>query len=194
MNNNKSVLTGVLGFVGVLIIVGLMFVGWVFSGYNSLVSTNEEVTSKWSQVENNMQRRSDLIPNLVNTVKGYTKHEEKVFSEIADARSKLMGAKSVEDKAKADGELSNALSRLMVITENYPDLKANTQYTLLMDELAGTENRIAVSRRDYNEAVKKYNLKVKSLPVSLVAGSMGFSEKTYFEADEKSKEVPKVEF
>lgn len=194
MNNNKSVLTGVLGFVGVLIIVGLMFVGWVFSGYNSLVSTNEEVTSKWSQVENNMQRRSDLIPNLVNTVKGYTKHEEKVFSEIADARSKLMGAKSVEDKAKADGELSNALSRLMVITENYPDLKANTQYTQLMDELAGTENRIAVSRRDYNEAVKKYNLKVKSLPVSLVAGSMGFSEKTYFEADEKSKEVPKVEF
>ena len=194
MNNNKSVLAGVLGFVGVLIIVGLMFVGWVFSGYNSLVSTNEEVTSKWSQVENNMQRRSDLIPNLVNTVKGYTKHEEKVFSEIADARSKLMGAKSVEDKAKADGELSNALSRLMVITENYPDLKANTQYTQLMDELAGTENRIAVSRRDYNEAVKKYNLKVKSLPVSLVAGSMGFSEKTYFEADEKSKEVPKVEF
>ena len=194
MNNNKSVLTGVLGFVGVLIIVGLMFVGWVFSGYNSLVSTNEEVTSKWSQVENNMQRRSDLIPNLVNTVKGYTKHEEKVFSEIADARSKLMGAKSVEDKAKADGELSNALSRLMVITENYPNLKANTQYTQLMDELAGTENRIAVSRRDYNEAVKKYNLKVKSLPVSLVAGSMGFSEKAYFEADEKSKEVPKIEF
>ena len=102
MNNNKSVLTGVLGFVGVLIIVGLMFVGWVFSGYNSLVSTNEEVTSKWSQVENNMQRRSDLIPNLVNTVKGYTKHEEKVFSEIADARSKLMGAKSVEYKAKTN--------------------------------------------------------------------------------------------
>ena len=194
MDKNKSVLTMVLGFVGVIFIVGLMFVGWVFSGYNSLVSTNEEVTSKWSQVENNMQRRSDLIPNLVNTVKGYTKHEEKVFAEIADARSKLMGANSIEDKAKADGELSNALSRLMVISGSYPDLKANTQYTQLMDELAGTENRIAVSRRDYNEAVKKYNLKVKTLPVSIIAGSMGFSEKTYFEAEEKSKEVPKVEF
>ena len=194
MDKNKGTLTVVLGFIGVIVFAGLLFVGWVFSGYNSLVSTNEEVTSKWSQVENNMQRRSDLIPNLVNTVKGYTKHEEKVFSEIADARSKLMGAKSVDEKAKADGELSNALSRLMVITENYPDLKANAQYTQLMDELAGTENRIAVSRRDYNESVKKYNLKVKSLPVSLVAGSMGFSEKTYFEAEEGAKAVPKVEF
>lgn len=194
MDKNKGILTVVLGFIGVMAFVGLMFVGLVFSGYNSLVSTNEEVTSKWSQVENNMQRRSDLISNLVNTVKGYTKHEEKVFAEIAEARNNLMGAKDIEAKAKADGELSNALSRLMVITESYPDLKANTQYTQLMDELAGTENRIAVSRRDYNEAVKKYNLKVKSLPVSIIAGSMGFSEKVYFEADKKSKEVPKVDF
>lgn len=194
MENKKSGLTIILGFIGVLVFAGLMFVGWVFSGYNSLVSVNEEVGSKWSQVENNMQRRNDLIPNLVNTVKGYTKHEEKVFAEIADARSKLMGAKTVDEKAKADGELSNALSRLLVVTENYPDLKANAQYTQLMDELAGTENRIAVSRRDYNEIVKKYNTQVKQLPVSIIAGAMGFSEKDYFKADEKAKDAPKVEF
>ena len=194
MENKKSGLTIILGFIGVMVFAGLMFVGWVFSGYNSLVSVNEEVGSKWSQVENNMQRRNDLIPNLVNTVKGYTKHEEKVFAEIADARSKLMGAKTVDEKAKADGELSNALSRLLVVTENYPDLKANAQYTQLMDELAGTENRIAVSRRDYNEIVKKYNTQVKQLPVSIIAGAMGFSEKDYFKADEKAKDAPKVEF
>lgn len=194
MDKNKSIITVFLGFVGVFIFAGLMFVGWIFSGYNSLVATNEEVGSKWSQVENNMQRRNDLIPNLVNTVKGYTKHEEKVFAEIADARSKLMGAKTLEDKAKADGELSNALSRLLMVTENYPDLKANTQYTQLMDELAGTENRIAVSRRDYNEVVRKYNTQVKQLPVSIIAGAMGFSEKAYFEAEEKAKTAPKVEF
>ena len=194
MENKKSGLTIILGFIGVLVFAGLMFVGWVFSGYNSLVSVNEEVGSKWSQVENNMQRRNDLIPNLVNTVKGYTKHEEKVFAEIADARSKLMGAKTVDEKAKADGELSNALSRLLVVTENYPDLKANAQYTQLMDELAGTENRIAVSRRDYNEIVKKYNTQVKQLPVSIIAGAMGFSEKDYFKAEEKAKDAPKVEF
>ena len=128
----------------------LVIFGLVMSGYNNLVGMNENINGKWSQIENQLQRRNDLIPNLVNTVKGYAAHESDVFKAVADARAKLGGAKTVQEASQADGELSGALSRLLMVAENYPQLKANANFTQLQDELAGTENRIAVSRQDYN--------------------------------------------
>lgn len=133
----------------IIIAVVVIFAGIIMSGYNSLVSMNENVNGKWSQVENQLQRRNDLIPNLVNTVKGYAAHESDVFKAVSDARAKLGGAKTVAETSQANGELSSALSRLLMIAENYPDLKANTNFLQLQDELAGTENRIAVARMDY---------------------------------------------
>lgn len=138
----------------IIIAVVVIFAGIIMSGYNNLVSMNENVNGKWSQVENQLQRRNDLIPNLVNTVKGYAAHESDVFKAVSDARAKLGGAKTVAETSQANGELSSALSRLLMIAENYPDLKANTNFLQLQDELAGTENRIAVARMDYNGAVQ----------------------------------------
>ena len=129
-----------------------------------MVSSRENVDSKWSQVDNQLQRRSDLIPNLVNTVKGYASHEKEVFQSVSDARAKMAGAKSVGDKLSANTELSGALSRLLAVAENYPQLKADQNFRQLQDELSGTENRIAVARKDYNDAVQNYNTKIKSLP------------------------------
>jgi len=180
----------------ILIVVAVLavIVMSIMGSYNGLVSANENVTGKWSQVENQLQRRSDLIPNLVNTVKGYAKHENDIFTNVANARAKLAGATTVADKAAANGELSNALSRLLAISENYPDLKANTNFAQLQDELAGTENRLAVARKDYNDAAQAFNTKIKSFPANLYAGMFGFSAKDYFKADEGAKAAPKVNF
>lgn len=181
---------GFLGVVAAIVLVVVM----LFSSYNGLVSMNENVTGKWAQVENQLQRRNDLIPNLVNTVKGYAAHETEVFKQIADARAKLGGAKTVAETSAANNEMNTALSRLLMVAESYPDLKANTNFTQLQDELAGTENRIAVARKDYNDAVQSYNAKIKSLPASLYAGSFGFTPRDYFKADEAAQKVPQVKF
>ena len=190
MKNGTKVLIG-SGVVVLLILI------WFFGTRNSLVSLKEEVEMQQSQIETTLQRRSDLIPNLVATVKGYANHEEKVFTEIAEARSKLAGSiKSGDMKSisEANDTLDSALSRLLAISENYPDLKASEQFIALQDELAGTENRISVARQHYNEKVNTYNTEVQKFPTSIVAGMSGYYPLQYFEADEAAKEVPKVDF
>lgn len=177
-----------------IIMVVVLAVGSMFGFYNGMVSSRENVDSKWSQVDNQLQRRSDLIPNLVNTVKGYASHEKEVFQAVSDARAKMAGAQSVGDKLAANGELSGALSRLLAVAENYPQLKADQNFRQLQDELSGTENRIAVARKDYNDAVQNYNTKIKSLPYSLFARALGFTARDYFKVEETAKAVPKVQF
>lgn len=181
----KWIITGVIA----LILVS-MFTGT----YNSLTAMGQEVDSKWSQVQNVLQMRFDKIPNLVEVVKGYATHEKAVFDDIANARSKLAGARTADEQVAASGELSGALSRLLVITENYPDLKADTQFIYLQDEISGTENRLMIARKDYNEAVKSYNTKTASFPSNLFARAMGFAPRKYFEAAAGSEEAPKVKF
>jgi LemA protein len=177
----------------ILVIIAAIVIG-VFSSYNGLVSMDENVNSMWSQIDNQLQRRADLIPNLVETVKGYASHEEKIFTEVTRAREKLVGAQGVEDKAQADAELSGALSRLLAIVENYPTLKADANFMQLADELAGTENRISVARMDYNNAVQLYNSKIRRFPTVVIAGMLGFEKKEYFKAEEGAKQVPNVDF
>lgn len=174
------------------ILIGLLLI--FVPSYNNFVGLEENVDKSYAQIENQLQRRLDLIPNLVNTVKGYAEHEEEVLTAIADARARLAGAESPEEEATANSELSGALSRLLVIVENYPDLKADQQFTQLMDELAGTENRISVARKDYNDQVSEYNRRVKSFPGVLVANITGFDEKEYFEADPSAQNAPEVDF
>ena len=180
----------ILAVVAIVIIIIAMFA----SIYNSIVAKAEEVDNKFATIDTQLQRRGDLIPNLVNTVKGYAKQEQDVINSVTEARTKLAGATTVSDKAKADEELTGALNRLMVVVENYPDLKSSQNFIQLSDELAGTENRIATARRDYNEAVKEYNLKIKRFPTNIIAGMFGYSKRDYFEASEQSKEVPNVNF
>ncbi len=154
-----------------LVVVALVVVVavWAVSTYNGLVKQEELIDSQWAQVENQLQRRYDLIPNLVNTVKGYATHEEEVFTAIADARARLNQAATVDEKVEASNELESGLARLLVIIENYPELKADTQFIRLMDELSGTENRISVERMRFNEQVKDYNTKIRQFPTVLVA-------------------------
>ncbi|MCG0275595.1 MAG: LemA family protein [Thermosediminibacteraceae bacterium] len=175
-------------------IILVMFAMYAFGTYNSLVTAEEDVNSKWSQVENQLQRRADLIPNLVETVKGYAAHEQEIFTEVTRAREKLISAGSVAEKAQADAQLTSALSRLLAIVENYPNLKADANFRQLQDELAGTENRIAVARMDYNNAVQRYNSKIRSFPTVIIARLMGFEKREYFKAEEGALEVPKVDF
>jgi len=177
----------------ILAVVVLLLFGTVTS-YNGLVNLNEGVNGKWSQIDNQLQRRSDLIPNLVNTVKGYAAHETAAIQAVSDARAKLGSAQGPTAKAEANGEMSGALSRLLVVAEAYPNLKADKNFRQLMDELSGTENRIAVARKDYNDAVQIYNTKIHTVPDSLFAGMMGFMPKEYFKADDGAKDVPKVQF
>lgn len=189
-DNMKKILGPLIGIVAIIVIAGLM----IIPSYNKFVSLEEDVSQSYAQVENQLQRRMDLIPNLVNTVKGFTAHEKEVIGEISDARSKLAGARGPEEQAAANDELSGALSRLLVVVENYPELKANENYRQLMDELAGTENRISVARQDYNDIVSQYNRQVKRFPGKLVASIFNFDEQEYFRADEAAKEPPKVDF
>lgn len=181
--------------IGIVVLIILVGYGSCSGKYNTLVTLNESVTTAWAQVENVLQRRNDLIPNLVNTVKGYAAHESKVFTEVAEARAKLAGATTIPDKIAANTELSGALGRLLLIVERYPDLKANQNFLALQDELAGTENRITVERKRYNDAVNQYNVYVRQFPNNILAGIFGYSrENIYFKADEGAKTVPTVDF
>ena len=180
-----------LGAIAVAILIAL--VGF-FSLYNGLKEAQISVDASYGQVENQMQRRSDLIPNLVNTVKGYDVHEKAIIEEVVQARAKLVGAQNPEQMDAANAELTGALGRLFAIAEAYPDLKANTQYLELMRELSGSENRIAVARRDYNEAVRAYNVRISTFPGVFLAGFLGMTTKPQFQAKEGADAVPEVKF
>lgn len=161
---------------------------------NSLVKKEIEVGEKWAQVENVLQRRADLIPNLVESVKGYASHEREIFEAVAEARSRLIGAGSVTEAMAANSAISSALGRLLAISERYPQLKADATFTRLMDELAGTENRISLERKRYNETVRKFNTAIRVFPNNLVAGMMNLEERSYFEVEEGKEKVPAVDF
>jgi len=180
----------------VVVIIGLILL-LVFSGisvYNSLARKDVAVENAWAEIDNMLLRRNDLIPNLVETVKGYATHEKELFENIANARAKLAGSATIPDKIGAANEMSGFLGRLLAIAENYPQLKANENFLKLQDELAGTENRIAVSRTRYNQAVRDFNTAIRVFPSNIMAGFMGYEKKTYFEVPEESKEVPQVKF
>ena len=187
-----------IALIAVVVILGLIvlaFFGMYVSTKNTLVQKNEAVKSAWSQVDVVLQRRADLIPNLVETVKGFAAQEQTVFHDIAAARSALLGAQTPTDKIAANGQLDGALGRLLLIVENYPQLKSNENFLRLQDELAGTENRIAVERKRYNDAVQDYNTFIGLFPNSLFAGWAGFQRNNaYFAASEASREAPKVQF
>lgn len=170
------------GFIFVIFIIFLLLPILLYINYyNLIISANENVSALWAQVENQLQRRYDLIPNLVNIVKGYAKHEKEVFEKISEARTRYAGARTINEKINANQELDNALSRLLVIIEQYPNLKANENFIRLQDELAGTENRIAVARQRYNESVRDYNILIKRFPGNIVAKIAGFERKdAYF--------------
>lgn len=182
--------------ITLIIVVAVIFLifSWVVGNYNKIVTLKEDIDAKWAQVENQLKRRNDLIPNLVNTVKGYAKHEKEIFTGIAQARSKLAGADTIPEKIKASNELGGFLSRLLMVVERYPDLKANQNFSQLMHELSGTENRISVERMRYNSAVRDFNMTIKRFPGRLFASIFGFAKATYFEVEEAEKKAPQVEF
>ena len=163
-------------------------------GYNQLVSQSEAVDAGWSEVQNQLQRRNDLIPNLVNTVKGFAAQEQNVLVRVTEARSRVAGAGTPAESMAASNELSSALSRLLVVVEKYPELKSDRNFIQLQDELAGTENRLAVARNRYNDAVREYNTTAKRFPTLVIARLFGFQEKTYFDAPESAREAPNVQF
>ena len=191
MTSGKKIL--LIAVVIVLVLGGSLYS--FFKGtYNQFVTLDESVKSSWAQVENQLQRRFDLVPNLVETVKGYAKQEKDVLVEVTNARARVGGATTVPDKINANNELSGALSRLLVVVEQYPDLKSNQNFLRLQDELAGTENRISVERRRYNETVQAYNVAIRSFPANLLAGMYGFEKATFFEAPAGAKTAPQVKF
>lgn len=195
-------------FKSALVIAAVLFVslfGLTSCNYNGMVELDEAVTSQWAQVQNQYQRRYDLIPNLVNTVKGYAKHEAEVLEQVTEARSKAGGVVNVDESIlqdpeaferyqKVQDELGASLQRLLAVTESYPELKANENFLALQDELAGTENRIAVERKRYNDLVKKFNSTIRSFPNNLWAKKFGFEKREYFAADAQAQSAPKVEF
>src|SRR5271170_3915516 len=185
----------VLGIVAVIVIIALIAGGMYVSAKNQMVTLNEQITSNWAQVDVVLQRRADLIPNLVSTVKGFAAHEETVFGDIANARAGLLSAKTPGEKIAANGQLDGALGRLLLIVENYPNLKSDKNFLALQDELAGSENRIAVERRRYNEAIQDYNTYIGLFPNSIFAGWAGFQRNNdYFTASEGARQAPKVDF
>ncbi len=191
MSKGKIALIAV---IGIILLLAISFYGFFKGTYNRFVSMDEAVKSSWAQVENQLQRRYDLIPNLVETVKGYAKQERDVLVEVTNARARVGGAANVPDKIAANNELSGALSRLLVVVERYPELKSNQNFIRLQDELAGTENRIAVERMRYNETVKSYNVAIRSFPANLLAGLFGFQKAAFFEAPAAAKASPQVKF
>jgi LemA protein len=182
----------IFGNIMIAIIVAIGITG--VTAYNGLVGLKENVDNQSSNIDVQLQRRIDLIPNLVNTVKGITTHENAVLTEIANARAKLAGATTMPDKASANDQLSSTLNKLLVVVENYPNIRSNDQFKALMDELAGTENRIAVARKDYNDAVTAYNSRLKTFPANMVAGMFSFASADYFVASSASAEAPTVSF
>lgn len=195
----KSFSKSTMIFIGVIVVIVL----WAISGYNSLVNMDEGVTNKWSNVETQYQRRADLIPNLVNTVKGYAKHEQQTLEAVMQARSQATQVKidpsncTPEQLAayqKAQGGVTSALGKLLAITENYPDLKANQNFLELQSQLEGTENRITVARKDFNDAANVYNASIRRFPKNILAGIFGFEKHAYFEAEAGAEKAPKVEF
>lgn len=202
---SKNPLVKICVPIGIILVVIALIYNFFAGNYNKMVSLDEEVSAAWSQVENQYQRRYDLIPNLVATVKGYATHEEKVFTEIAEVRSKAGGIVNVDSSVvddeeklveyqKIQGELGASLQRLLAVSENYPELKANENFLALQDELSGTENRISVERKRYNDAARTYNTFIRKFPANIVANMNGFTKKAYFEADSEAKSAPKVEF
>jgi LemA protein len=175
------------------IVLGIPIVWGVYS-YNAMVSAETEVDASWAQVENVLQRRADLIPNLVATVKGFAAHEQEVFAAVAAARSRLLSAQGPAEAGAAQAGLDSALGRLLAISERYPELRSNESFLRLQDELAGTENRIAVERRRYNDMVQGYNVSIKRFPRRIFAGLFGFEARAFFQAAEGAQEVPRVDF
>ncbi|MBB6630833.1 LemA family protein [Clostridium algidicarnis] len=186
----KKSLKVLLTVLLVILVITIPFVG----SYNSMVTSQQKVNTAESNIDAQLQRRSDLIPNVVETVKGYAAQESEIFTQVAEARSKLAGATTTEEKAAADQELTGAVGRLLAISERYPDLKSDQVFRDLTVQLEGTENRISVSRQNFNDAASEYNTSIKRFPRNIVAGMFGFKEKPYFKADEAAKEAPKVEF
>lgn len=185
-----------------LVVLGLLLI-WGVTGYNGLVTLDEQVQTQWANVETQYQRRGDLIPNLVNTVKGYASHEKQTLEDVISARSKAtqitvnpgdLSAEKIAEYQKAQGEVSAALGKLLAISESYPDLKANQNFLELQAQLEGTENRISVARRDFNERAKSYNTQIRRFPKNILAGIFGFDKVSYFEAEAGSEKAPTVEF
>ena len=192
MGKNKFLL--IIVPIAIILIAAVSFFSWYIGTRNTLIAAEENINAAWAEVDNQLQRRSDLIPNIVATVKGFAAHEKEVFTNIADARSKLAGATSVTEKAEGYNQLQSALSRLLVVVENYPQLKSDRNFIKLQDELAGTENRLTVARKRYNDQVKSFNTRIRMFPASIIASSMALEKKDYFEVSESAKQAPKVEF
>lgn len=184
----------VLIFLGILFVLFLMVGGFLKNTYNKMVVQQESVNTAYAQVQTVLQRRYDLIPNLVETVKGYASHEERVLTEVTEARAKVGGAGTPEARMQAENQLSGALSRLLVVAEAYPQLKANTNFIMLQDQLEGTENRIAVERQRYNQVVLAYNQYIRQFPQNMVAGMFGFERKQPFDAPAAAQQAPTVKF
>jgi len=176
----------------ILVVIAVIILGWLWTSYNRLVTANEAVDGQWAQVETQYQRRFDLIPNLVESVKGIMAQEQQVFGDLADARTRYSGAQTVNEKAEAATQVESALSRLLVIMENYPELRSSETVQTLMSQLEGTENRISVERNRFNEQVKAFNVMIKRVPMNLIAGWYGFTEKVYFQAVSGAEIVPQV--
>lgn len=188
---------GLLITLGVMLVLIVGIIGSFIGTYNRLQTLDETVNSQWAQVENQLQRRSDLIPNLVNTVKGYAAHEKSIFIGVAEARAQLSGAVKkgdVKGISKANGDFNSSLSRLLAIAENYPQLKADQNFIALQDEIAGTENRLAVARKDYNDSVKIINAMIRTFPTSIIASISGVKSREYFQVEEGKTAVPDVKF
>src|SRR5690242_8565361 len=194
----------ILIIVGIILFIGLSLIAWATGMYNSLVKMDESVNQAWAQVQNQYQRRLDLIPNLVETVKGYAAHESQVFTDVAEARASvgklqmtpeiLNNPQTFQRFQEAQAGLTSALSRLLAVAENYPQLKANENFLQLQSQLEGTENRIATERKKFNEMIQDYNVRVRTFPASIIAGMFGFGQKQYFQAEAGADKAPKVKF